>query len=56
MIRGLRLPWRPREYVAVVNALHQAESALARRKAEASRQRQAQTEVRRELEDRKDRR
>lgn len=53
MIR-LRWPWRPREYVAVVAALHEAEEALARRQVAASRQRRAQSQVRNELHRRKD--
>lgn len=51
-----RWPWRPREYVAVVAALHEAEAALQRRQTEATKQRQAQTDVRRELHQRRERR
>lgn len=50
----MRLPWRPREYVAVVAALHHAEAALHRREVEASKQRRVQSEVRTELHRRKE--
>jgi hypothetical protein len=56
----VRWPWQPREYVAVLAALHETEKALARREVEARRQRAAQekaqevqAEVGRELDTRR---
>lgn len=49
----MRLPWRPREYEAVVDALHAAEEELAKSQAahgaEARKTRLLQAEVRQEL-------
>lgn len=41
----MRWPWQPREYVAVLAALHEAEAALEEREREARAQRAAQAEV-----------